>query len=88
MALRSRSGRLGLRLVLAGALLAPAGVVIAHSLERWQSASDLVRTRPSRASTDQIPSTRFHTDFDTPVTFGDRTRDHENVLLTQFHIQY
>ena len=30
----------------------------------------------------------YHTDFDTPVTFGDKTRDHENVILTQFQIAY
>jgi phosphate-selective porin OprO/OprP len=30
----------------------------------------------------------YHTDFDTPVMFGDHLRDHENVILTQFQIAY
>ncbi len=30
----------------------------------------------------------YHTDFDTPVKFGDHLRDHENVLLTQFQLSY
>jgi phosphate-selective porin OprO/OprP len=30
----------------------------------------------------------YNTSFDTPVSFGDKLRDHENVLLTQFQIAY
>jgi phosphate-selective porin len=30
----------------------------------------------------------YHTNFDTPVKFGDKLRDFEDVLLTQFQIAY
>ncbi len=30
----------------------------------------------------------YNTSFDTPVSFGDKLRDHENVILTQFQIAY
>jgi phosphate-selective porin OprO/OprP len=30
----------------------------------------------------------YNTSFDTPVEFGDKLRDHENVILTQFQISY
>jgi hypothetical protein len=30
----------------------------------------------------------YHTEFATPVKFGDKLRDFEDVLLTQFQIAY